>query len=392
MSISTLAACGGLGGDVKIFSLTSLACVHSIHCGEYNHTLSHVNGLLVKDKQLCVFGHSWIRLHALEKIETPGNVYIGGHTSNVTSVNFQNEGKWFASAGEDGKVRIWDLRARGFQLGLDHRVPINCGTLHPNQGALVFSDRDGFVNYFDLAANKVVRRPVGSSKSTLGVQTVAYDLYNRLVACSDNNSVSIFADIESSAISEDTSEFADEINSNDDTSPRHALMPPTMIPLISRSVSNTRTIKEQIPAVHQVISLEDPLPALSHFGGDVHPNAYVTNVRLSGNESTRHPAVAISASDGSFSVWRTSHDDSVYSLDSQFGITGSRIWCWDATFVDERTRFVLAAYSDGKCRLWDTMRPSSTPAAVIDAGSGKSLKAVAILPQDCVFPGDKRSR
>lgn len=392
MSTSTLAACAGLAGDVRIFSLTSLSSVHTIHCGEYTHALTHVNSLVVKDRLLAVCGHSWIRMHAIEKIEAPGTVYQGGHTHNVTSVNFQADGKWFVSTGEDGKVKLWDLRARGFQLGVNHGIAINAGTIHPNQGAVIFGDRNGMINYFDLAANKVIQRPLNSNPSTLGVQTVGYDYYNRLIACSDNKAVGIYADIESVAITEEISDINDDFDSDDDTSPRHALMPPTMIPLISRSMSNTRPIKEQTPTVHQVISLEEPLPALHHFAGDIHGQDYITNVRLSGSESTRHPAVAVSASDGSFSVWRTSHDDSLYSLDSHFLPSGAQTWCWDAQFVDDRTRFVIGAYSDGKCRLWDTLRPSSAPAAVFDAGHGKSVKTIAILPPDCSASFEKRIR
>jgi G protein beta subunit-like protein len=34
-----------------------------------------------------------------------------GHTTNVTSLGFQREGKWMYTGSEDGTVKIWDLRS-----------------------------------------------------------------------------------------------------------------------------------------------------------------------------------------------------------------------------------------------------------------------------------------
>lgn len=33
-----------------------------------------------------------------------------GHTSNVTGLGFQDEGKWMYTGSEDGTIKIWDLR------------------------------------------------------------------------------------------------------------------------------------------------------------------------------------------------------------------------------------------------------------------------------------------
>lgn len=33
-----------------------------------------------------------------------------GHTSNVTAVGFQKDGKWMYTGSEDGTIKIWDLR------------------------------------------------------------------------------------------------------------------------------------------------------------------------------------------------------------------------------------------------------------------------------------------
>ena len=394
---SAVAICGGLDGNVRFTNLSSLSCIHVIHASEYSSsssTLSHINKVAIKDKSLAVCGHSWIRLHALDKLDSPATLFEGGHSHNVTSISFQSDSKWFVTTGEDGKLRIWDFRAKGYQLGLTNGSAINCGSIHPNQGTVVFGDQDGFVNYFDLAANKVMKRQICEG-SGFGVVTCDFDAYNRLITCCDAKSVSVYSGLETSAESGDTA--SDELegcdDSADDASPRHALMPPAMIPLISRSVSNNRTTKcNTTQPAHQTITISNGPPPNHRFAMDTHPESYLTSVSLSGRGSTRHPAVLVCGSDASFSVWRTSHDDNYDTLDSHISIPPSAAWCWDARFVDEKTRFVLAAFSDGKCRLWDTLRPSSSPIAVFDGGFGKGVRSIVVLSQDALVLPEKRFR
>ena len=56
-----------------------------------------------------------------------------GHTTNVTAVGFQKEGRWIYSCSEDGSVKIWDLRAPGCQRDYESKAPVNTVVLHPNQ-------------------------------------------------------------------------------------------------------------------------------------------------------------------------------------------------------------------------------------------------------------------
>lgn len=387
----SLAVSGGMHGELRFHNLGSMNCVKTIDGSEYNHTLSHINAIVVKNKTLAVCGHSWIRLHALEKLENLATVLEDGHSANVTSLTFQADEKWLVSTGEDGKVRIWDFRARGYQLGICHSSPINCGTIHPNQGVLVFGDQEGCANHFDLAANRVLRYKVGD-KTGLGVMTVSYDDHSRLVCTHDNNHVSVLLEpVDSNSAEEGLNNIDSDIKDNDDASPRHALMPPRMIPLISRSVSNTVPTKTCVPNIHSVTNLPSAPQKVHKFGTDLHSRGYITSLNLSGPEATRHQAALLTSSDGSFSVWRTSHDDSLYSLDSHVTF-GNRVWCTDAKFVDDRTRFVVASYTDGKCRLWDTIRPSMTPVGAFDAGHGKSVKAICVLPGDSNESHDRRIR
>ena len=59
-----------------------------------------------------------------------------GHSSNVTAVGFQKDGKWMYTGSEDGTIKIWDLRASGCQRNYDTGgVAVNDVVLHPNQSS-----------------------------------------------------------------------------------------------------------------------------------------------------------------------------------------------------------------------------------------------------------------
>ena len=47
------------------------------------------------------------------------------HIKNVTVVGLQCDGKWMYSGLEDGTVKIWDLKAPGFQREYESRAVVN---------------------------------------------------------------------------------------------------------------------------------------------------------------------------------------------------------------------------------------------------------------------------
>ena len=56
-----------------------------------------------------------------------------GHVGNVTAVGFQKDCKWLYSGSEDGTVKIWDMRAPGYQRMYETNTVVNTVVIHPNQ-------------------------------------------------------------------------------------------------------------------------------------------------------------------------------------------------------------------------------------------------------------------
>ena len=373
---SDLIACGGSNGEIRIHDLSTYKCVHAIDSALYHKGLIHVNKVAVNGNALGVAGNPWIRLHPVDNLGAPGTVYEG-HTSNVTSLSFQADNKWFVSTGEDGKLRLWDLRARGFELGLSHGTPINCSDIHPNQGIVVFGDQAGYVNYFDLAGNSVMRRKIGEDSIGLGVHSLLFDDFNQLVCVHHNACLSLIPEAPASVNCSTETMQDPDLDPYDDASPRHSLTAPALIPLMSRSVSSNRATRKDMGLEHKVVTGAESIQA-SSFTNDIHSGTYITQVSLGKAARGQPRPLALSVSDGSVSVWRAVSTDDLYSLDVHVR-TVNQTWCWDTKLLDNRGRYALAAFADGKCRLLDLARPGSPQVSVFDAGCGKSVRSLALI-------------
>lgn len=75
-----------------------------------------------------------------------------GHTSSVTAIGFQRDGRWMYSSSEDHTVKIWDLRSSTYSRSFDSGAPVNSVSLHPNQTQIVSGDQNGSVKIWDLGA------------------------------------------------------------------------------------------------------------------------------------------------------------------------------------------------------------------------------------------------
>ncbi|KAJ1557476.1 TOR complex subunit lst8, partial [Cladochytrium tenue] len=100
-------ASAGYDHTVRFWEALSGACVRTIQ-----HNDSQVNKLAVSpDKRyLAVAGNPHVRLYDVQTTNPNPIASFDGHVGNVTAVGFQSAGRWIVTAGDDGTIKIWDLR------------------------------------------------------------------------------------------------------------------------------------------------------------------------------------------------------------------------------------------------------------------------------------------
>lgn len=109
---------------------------------------------ITQDKSLiAAAGYNHVRLYDVHSSTPSPMMSFEGHQGNVTSVGFARDGKWMWTGGEDGTVRLWDLRAQRAQRTFESRSGVNAVAAHPGQGELVSGDSSGNIRVWDLTAN-----------------------------------------------------------------------------------------------------------------------------------------------------------------------------------------------------------------------------------------------
>ncbi|KAJ8945168.1 hypothetical protein NQ318_001634 [Aromia moschata] len=142
-------ATGGYDHTIKLWQTHTGICNRTMQ-----HAESQVNALeITPDKQLlAAASYQHIYMYDLTSNNSSAVVNYEGTSKNVTSVGFQEDGKWMYSGGEDCRARIWDLRSRNNQCPkiFEVQAPINCVCLHPNQAELFVGDQNGIIYRWDL--------------------------------------------------------------------------------------------------------------------------------------------------------------------------------------------------------------------------------------------------
>lgn len=139
------------------------------------------------DRQiLAVAGYQHIRLYDIPGVANaaPVSTYEGV-TKNITSVGFHEEGRWMYSGGEDGAIRIWDLRSRNLQAQRLYAAtcPINCVSLHPNQTELISGDMNGNIHVWDIRNDYKANF---TSESDVSIQHLSIEPDGNYLAAVDN--------------------------------------------------------------------------------------------------------------------------------------------------------------------------------------------------------------
>lgn len=148
------------------------------HCYQtLQHPDSQVNQLqIAPDRQkLAAAGNPTLRLFDINAGPPSAVTTYDGHSSNVTSVGFEADGRWMYTASEDGTLKLWDLRAAGVQREFASGSPINSVALHPNQAELISGDRDGNIRVWDLGQNACSSELVPDGDKSIQSLSVARD-------------------------------------------------------------------------------------------------------------------------------------------------------------------------------------------------------------------------
>jgi len=169
---SVILCTAGYDHSIRFWEAPTGRCYRTLQ-----YTESQVNCLnITPDKKfLAVAGNPHVRLYEINSNNPNPVTSFDGHTGNVTAVGFQKDRKWMYTGSEDGTVKIWDIRAPGYQRDYQSKAPINSVVLHPNQGELIAGDEDGTIRVWDLTANACSYELFPDGKTAVRSLTVASD-------------------------------------------------------------------------------------------------------------------------------------------------------------------------------------------------------------------------
>lgn len=184
---SVILCTGGYDHTIRFWEATTGECHRSLQFAD-----SQVNCLrITQDKKyLAAAGNPHVRLYDIPSAMSSHVLAFEGHKGNVSTVGFQKDRKWMYTGSDDGTVKIWDMRHKGYQRDYKGTAPVNAVALHPNQGELVSCDEDGCIRVWDLTANKCSMELVPDGKVPMRSVTVASDAS---IVCAANNRGTVFA-------------------------------------------------------------------------------------------------------------------------------------------------------------------------------------------------------
>jgi len=273
---------------------------HTGKClGTLQHPDSQVNAMEISpDGQLlAACGYQHIRMFDVHNTKPNPVVDFEGVSKNVLAVGFQEEGTWMYTGGEDGTVKIWDLRMRNLQCQrfFDTGNVVNSVKLHPNQQEVVVGDAAGNVHVWNISSGW--HQNVSYEKDA-SIQNVDIDPTGNMVAIITNKGTCHVSSLASTGLQEDWS-------------------------LLGLFKPDTKT---------------ETMIAHKKYG-------------LKCKFSPDSKLLVTTSADCTAKLW----DTSTYEFINELTVEGQR-WVWDVAFSAD-SQYMFTASSDGVARLWSIPTP-----------------------------------
>lgn len=267
-------------------------------------------------------GNPHIRLYEIGNPDQQQPVLtLEGHTSSVTALGFQRDGRYLYSSSEDGTVKLWDLRNPTYSRSFDCKAAVRSVTLRADRDHIISGDSSGKVTVWDLGgsgrSNENYMRGGNSNTNSRNSGKSSGFLHQVQPGKGHTGGCLIQTAIQAVDISEDSRTFAAVSN--------HGTV--YVWDPISQGSGGNGNFLEQSP--------------ITKFRAHP-PGSYCLHAKIS--PDCRH--LCTTGSDGSARLW----DTTTWELSQN--LQAHSKWVWDAAFCADSS-YLVTASSDASARLWN---------------------------------------